>query len=72
MGMMTLPESVLQQPHLIVENSGPKAARTGEVRQEPNVAVFRKNKRQVRLIVDDRGPPLALHTCDLNLKRIAE
>ena len=48
-----------------------KAGRTGEVRQEPNVAFFRK-KRQFRLIVDDRGLMLVLHTCDLNLKRIAE
>ena len=48
-----------------------KAGRTGEVRQEPNVAVFRK-KGQFHLIVDDRGPLSVLHTCNLNLKRIAE
>ena len=45
-----------------------KAGRTGEVRQEPNVAFFRKEKRQFRVIVDDRGPMFLLHTCDLNLK----
>ena len=46
-----------------------KARRTREVRQEQFSA---KKKRRFRLIVDDRGPVLVLHTCDLNLKRIAE